>query len=63
MALVAASFCTLSRFWLEIAIYSSTEIVLKGIYGVIVLSLFVSHGHRVTPVVGKLKLTSVTSSK
>lgn len=63
MALVAASFCTLSRFWLEIAIYSSTEIVLKGVYSVIVLFLLASHGRRVSPVVGKLKLTSVTSSK
>lgn len=49
MALIAAGFCTLSRFWLEIAIYSSTEIVLKGIYGVIILSPFVSHGHCVSP--------------
>lgn len=42
MALVAASFCTLSRFWVEITIYPSTEIILEGIYSVIVLLLFVS---------------------
>lgn len=41
MALIAARFCTLARFWVEIAVYSSAEIVLKSVYGVVVLGIIV----------------------
>lgn len=41
MALIAAGFCTLSSFWVKIAVCPSAEIVLKSMYGVVVLEIIV----------------------